>query len=51
MESERTESLAVPMVKEEIVKDDGRRLYYYTFPAETETQGETEARGEAARDV
>lgn len=26
--------LSIPMIKEETVKDDGRTLIYYTFPAD-----------------
>ena len=35
MNTETTMPLPVPMVKEATVKEDGRLLFYYTFPAET----------------
>ena len=39
----------IPMIKRETVKDDGRPLIYYTFPAE---DGGTEAPpGESAEDA
>ncbi len=34
MSTEEPTPPAVPMVKEAVVKEDGRNLYYYTFPAE-----------------
>lgn len=33
MNTEKSLPLPVPMVKEATVKDDGRFLFYYTFPA------------------
>ena len=34
MDPEITTPLPVPMEKEKTVKEDGRFLYYYTFPPE-----------------